>query len=570
MGKRQWIDLILNGWASLGILFCQLALVAICLWKFEGLWFWLALVFGFVAFSLTAAIRQVVGNGAGIVRLSRALEAASGDCADIANNVEVPNKGLVRTLAIQYNTFLERLRTSFERQQRLNMQIAYVGADARKLATAARDHASEQEQVSALNFQASDQNSKGIEELASHSTLIADVNSRHLESAKGSLQDLDEVSNGINDVAEMMQGFENSIGELVKSAESIRGLLDTVQSFAAQTNMLALNAAIEAARAGEQGRGFAVVADEVRSLAGKVGGAADQIDEIVGRMSTAVTKATNGTHEVVERTGKARDIIASSVERFNLMVSDFAASHNDLLMVSAAIEEISANNRETLERSQKIRDLGQRIHTDLDRAFNHADIMSHTTNQAVRDYVRMRIGRGVLEPVIDIIDERKLQLENMFGELLDRGIDVFSRTYTPIPNTDPPQFTTVWSEPLQQILQGPMDAWYEKTKHQGVNFCMPVDDHGYVAVNRSGLSKPRTGNVEVDRAQSRVKYFAVVGKRVEENRKITDIALSTFTVIDGSILFSMARPLIVRGKRWGTINIGISPDVFGIEDSKSA
>jgi methyl-accepting chemotaxis protein len=566
MGKHQWIDLILNGWASLGILACQLGLVGICIWQLEGVWLISAIVLGFVAFGLTAAIRQVVGNGAGIVRLSRALEFASADCADISKDVEVPSKGLVRTLAIQYNTFLERLRSSFERQQRLNMQIAYVGADARKLATAAREDSVEQEKASALNFQASNQSTQGIEELAAHSTLIAEVNSRHLDSAKGSLQDLDEVAKGINAVSEMMQGFENSIGELVESAESIRELLDTVQSFAAQTNMLALNAAIEAARAGDQGRGFAVVADEVRNLAGKVGGAADQIDEIVARMSNAVGQATQGTHEVVERTGKAKDIIATSVERFNTMVNDFAASHSDLLMVSTAIEEISANNRESLERSQRIRDLGQRIHNDLDRAFNHADVMSHTTNQAVHDYVRMRIGRGVLEPVIDLIDERKRELETMLGQLLGRGIDVFDRRYDPIRNTEPPQFNTVWTEPLRGLLQTKMDSWYAQGKNQGINFCMPIDDHGYVAVNRSELSKPRTGDPEIDRAQSRVKYFAVDKQRAEANRKITDIALSTFTIINGQIVFSMAKPLLVRGRRWGTVNVGIMPKVFGIEN----
>ena len=569
MEKRQGIDLILNGWASLGILLCQLAMLALCVWQLHGLWMWVAVALGLGAFALTATIRHVVGNGAGIVRLSRALELASAECSDISHNVDVPSKGLVRTLAIQYNTFVERLRSSYERQQQLNMQIAYVGADARKLAMSAREHAQEQEQVSALNFQANDQSNKGIEELAAHSSGLAEVNSRHLESAKHSLQDLDEVATGINALAAMMQGFENSISELVQSADNIRGLLDTVQSFAAQTNMLALNAAIEAARAGEQGRGFAVVADEVRSLAGKVGGAADQIDAIVGHMSGAVTRATEGTHEVVEQTEKACAIIASSKERFNAMVNDFAASHDDLLMVNTAIEEISASNRETLQRSQHIRDLGQRIHGDLDLAYHHADIMNLTTSLAVRDYVHLRIGRGVLEPIIDLIDQRKLDLEKMLSDLLDRGVNVFDRAYQPIANTDPPQFKTSWTEPLRNVLQGPMDSWYEQNKHKGINYLLPLDDHGYVAVNRSDLSKPRTGNPEIDRAQSRVMYFAVDKKRAESNRKITDISLSTFLVVNGQINFSLSKPLFVQGRRWGTVSIGILPSAFGIEE-KSA
>jgi methyl-accepting chemotaxis protein len=182
--------------------------------------------------------------------------------------------------------------------------------------------------------------------------------------------------------------------------------------------------------------------------------------------------------------------------------------------------------------------------------------------------VRLRIGRGVLEPVIDLIDERKQELESMLSGLLDRGIDVFDRHYDPIPNTDPAQFNTTWSEPLRVLLQTKMDNWYTQYKNQGINFCMPIDDHGFVAVNRTELSKPRTGNPEIDRAQSRVKYFAVDKQRVEANRTITDIALSTFTIINGQIVFSMAKPLMVKGRRWGTVNIGIMPSVFGIETDR--
>ncbi|WP_354473171.1 methyl-accepting chemotaxis protein [Lysinibacillus parviboronicapiens] len=39
-------------------------------------------------------------------------------------------------------------------------------------------------------------------------------------------------------------------------AESIKGIVKTIQDSASQTNSLALNAAIEAARAFEYGRGF--------------------------------------------------------------------------------------------------------------------------------------------------------------------------------------------------------------------------------------------------------------------------------------------------------------------------
>ena len=523
-----------------------------------------------IAVSLLAATVSFVIQSA-IVKPINAVVAALKDIAqgegDLTRRINTHSHDEVGELATWFNTFIEKIQTVISdfsgTASALNDNAEKLSGTAKETEKGIVSQQSEIQQVVAA-----------VREMAAVVEDVADNVSQTANNAEGADA---EAKNGYAVVTRTMKQIEELSADIVAAADvidrlrqetdNIGSVLDVIRGIAEQTNLLALNAAIEAARAGEQGRGFAVVADEVRSLAGKVGGAADQIDEIVGRMTKAVQSATDGTHAVVERTANARDIIEATVQRFNSMVSDFESSHGDLLMVSTAIEEISANNRETLGRSQTIRDLGQRIHKDLDKAFDHADVMSHTTNQAVRDYVRMRIGRGVLEPVIDLIDERKLELEQMLTQLLDRGIDVFDRNYQPIPSTDPPQFTTVWSAPLREILQNKMDAWYQQYQHKGINYCMPIDDGGFVAVNRSELSKPRTGNPEVDRQQSRVSYFAVDKQRAASNKKIDDIALSTFTILNGQIVFSLARPLVVRGRRWGTVNIGIMPSVFGIDEN---
>jgi len=562
--KITLTQLVLNGRASLVLLLCQMALLGIAFWFAPGGWKVAVVGLGLIAFFVTFAIRHIVGNGAGIVRMVEALRRANQDVADISRDVPVPDKGLVRDLAEQYNRFMARLRDSFEHQQQLNVLIAYTGADARKVATSAREDTAEQERVSELNFQSSDEVSRAIQELARRSTDVTAVNSRNLEAAKGSLAEFNEVLENIGKVVTTMRHFESTVEELAASSTSIRELLGTVQSFSAQTNMLALNAAIEAARAGEQGRGFAVVADEVRVLAGKVGGAADQIDELVERMGKAVAQATHGTHEAVEHTEDAHSTIISSTERFEAMVKDFETTHSDMLMVSSAVEEMSVTNQESLERSTQIRELGRRIHREMDRMFTHADMMRDNSNAAMRDYSSMRIGRGKLEQVIELLDERKAIVIDIFERLMDRGIDVFDRNYRPIPDTDPQQYDIQWGEPLRRELQPLMDQWYHQTPIEGYNFCMPVDDHGFVAVNRSELSKPRTGDPEVDRAQSRHMYFAMDRKRAEENRKIQEIRITTFTIINGTIVFSIARPLHVRGRRWGTMNLGLTPEALGI------
>ncbi len=565
MKKLKWTDLVLNGWASLGIVVSQLGLLSICILLSDGWIRALAIFLGVVGLFITAMIRHLVGNGGGIVRVLEALERANQKVSDISLDVEVPSKGMVKDLALQYNEFMERLRATFDRQQKLNVRIAYIGADARNLATATRNETSQQETVSELNFQSSDQVARSLDELTQRSTMLADMNSRNLNSARGSLAEFTEVLSDIEQVAEMMGGFEGKVTELVASSDSIRELLNTVQSFAAQTNMLALNAAIEAARAGEQGRGFAVVADEVRALAGKVGGAADQIDELVDRMGTAVRQAAEGTHGVVENTGQALKTISASTERFQEMVNDFESSHADLLMVSSAVEELAITNRESLERSNQIRELGRRIHDGMEQAFAHADEMNETTNQAVDDYLSIHIGRGGLETAIDLLRKREKIVAKMLSEILDSGIDVFDRNHIPIPNTDPQQYNVQWAEPLKKMLQPLMDQWFHNSEIKGLYFCLPVDDGGFIAVNRSELSHPQVGDPEIDRKRGREKYIASDKKRQELLKTVNTVHISTFTVISGVIVFDLIIPLYVQGRRWGTMNIGLQAEAFDLK-----
>lgn len=73
----------------------------------------------------------------------------------------------------------------------------------------------------------------------------------------------------MRNLSQMIQTTHVQVNLLTQSSIKVTGIIEIINSLAAQTNVLALNAAIEAARAGEAGRGFSVVADEVRSLAQK-------------------------------------------------------------------------------------------------------------------------------------------------------------------------------------------------------------------------------------------------------------------------------------------------------------
>jgi methyl-accepting chemotaxis protein len=175
--------------------------------------------------------------------------------------------------------------------------------------------------------------------------------------------------------SEAMSGLEG------KSSQ-IGSIVQRITEIAEQTNLLALNAAIEAARAGEQGKGFAVVAEEVRRLAENAGGAAREIDGLIGEIQAEtravvqiVSEGAARTEEgvaTVERTREAFQRIDGAVEAVGARIAEIAAAteqiaaeaqraEGDIAEVasvaeesSASAEQVSASTEQTSASTQEI------------------------------------------------------------------------------------------------------------------------------------------------------------------------------------------------------------------------
>jgi len=103
-------------------------------------------------------------------------------------------------------------------------------------------------------------------------------------------------------VVEQVKTAEGKMDELANTGTRIQHITTSINTIAEQTNLLALNAAIEAARAGEHGRGFAVVADEVRQLAYRASEATQEINGIIGQLTSLINENSQAMVAIVERT----------------------------------------------------------------------------------------------------------------------------------------------------------------------------------------------------------------------------------------------------------------------------
>ncbi|WP_460238362.1 methyl-accepting chemotaxis protein [Aurantivibrio plasticivorans] len=446
-----------------------------------------------------------------------------------------------------------------------SLRIATASAEARELGDKSQKNAARQAELSDVIFQANDETNVALQELSKRTSGITEANNINLDAAKHSLQEMERALTHVQASSQVMGDFNSTVSRLVTTSDSIRTILDTVQGFAAQTNMLALNAAIEAARAGEHGRGFAVVADEVRGLAGKVGHAADQINELVEEMSGAVTKTAESTQSAASSTEDANQAITLTVSEFEQMMDKFEHTNQDLLLVSSTIEELSLTNAEGLQRAREIRDLGDDIRSNMGEIFVQTDVMRDTTNIALQQLAKFRTRDGVIEPLVQVLFERREVVVNVLNELLNEGVDIFDRNYRKVEGSNMGKYDVSYREPLARKLQHILDEWHTPENNKGALYWLPSDDQTYVCINRSEVSQPETGDIQYDAAHSRYMFFSITNEQEKRNAAdCGEISMGSLVIPGGMIVITIFVPIVVQGKRWGIFSLGVLPAALGL------
>ncbi len=140
----------------------------------------------------------------------------------------------------------------------------------------------------------------------------------------------DRAENGVSVVREAMA----AMGNIEKSSENVRHIIEVIDDIAFQTNLLALNAGVEAARAGEAGKGFAVVASEVRSLAQRSSASAREISTLITESASHVGEGSR----LVKSTGELLEEILGNTVDLQELMSEIASAAREQ---ASGIQEIN-------------------------------------------------------------------------------------------------------------------------------------------------------------------------------------------------------------------------------------
>tara|TARA_B100001059_G_C17812283_1_gene573010 strand:- start:34 stop:1755 length:1722 start_codon:yes stop_codon:yes gene_type:complete len=543
----------------IALLACELFFFVALISISDGILFWVAIAMVVPTLFLTwQALPASTSAGQSIGSL---LKKINGEQIDLRSH---PQTDMDET-SYEFAELNRRLRSVMLDLQQNSLATAIASANSRLLSERAANDATQQRTLAEHIFHASEQTTTALQDLSLRATGVTQVNTRNLEMALDSKVRLADARDKMKLINSAMSGFQKNISDLDATSSQVRDILKTVQDFSAQTNMLALNAAIEAARAGEQGRGFAVVADEVRNLSFKVGNAAEQISQLMEKMTTAMAGAEQQTRGMLEQTEATGVAVSGAADQFDTLVDDFQHTNDDLLRVSSALDELTVSNAETLQHGSNIRQLSETICQHMENAFTQADSLRDNTNLALRSLASFRLGEGHLEAVTELLISRRHALEERLSSIASSGVDLFDQHYTPIAGTNPPKHDVSWADSFIKQVRPLLDEW-DKGGQDGVVYTAAVNEKGYLATSRSASSKPPTGDVKIDAAQSNYKRFAVSNDNdLRIMASCTHINMGTF-LLPGThiVVFVLYVPLFVKGRRWGTMSAAVMPATLGV------
>jgi methyl-accepting chemotaxis protein len=479
---------------------------------------------------------------------------------DFSRDIQLDTHDEIRRLADGFNRFSGEIRDILDQSKRLGLSIAVGSTRTNKLAADSVLDTQRQGELSGRITRTSQEVADAVGDIARVTGHIRDTTLENLESARMTRLELLEADAGMATTNQRLVDFQDLVARLSERSERIGDVVQLIEGVSSQTQLLALNASIEAAHAGEAGKGFAVVADEVRKLSESVGQAAEEISQNLGSMLQDVNQTTQGIQGITMDFRGTSAILGRASEHFAKLVLEFEENTAQLRGATTAVEGISGTSVEIHHQAEDIQGLSREAQERLQESTRFSGDMNRATEKLLELVSRFRTGTGELEVVIQRATHWRDAMQDRIQQLASRGIDVFDRTYQPIPHTDPQKYLTCYSDLFAREFQAMVD---EARRDLASNYAVPVDVNGYLPVHHSEVSMPVTGDPRVDLLKSRhQRIFFHVETEKRRAKNTESFLLQTYMRDTGEILNDLSMPIHIDGRHWGAIVTGFKPERF--------
>jgi methyl-accepting chemotaxis protein len=370
-------------------------------------------------------------------------------------------------------------------------------------------------------------------------------------------------------LADAVERVEKRLAAIGVSLDEVAGISSSIEAIARQTNLLALNATIEAARAGAAGKGFAVVAGEVKALAGqtrqatlKIGATVDTLSGQIASLlsdSTSAAKGAKATRQGAQVIEQAVDRVSQSFSKVAELSGTIAASARvNLQHCNTLITEVDTLDADIAASSVKVRKANDRFAEVLD-----------LVAQAVDEIATAGV-RTADTPYLDATKELAARIMASFDEALERGeitmAELFDENFVAIPNTNPRQFLTKYTEMCDRRLPAIIEPYLQLLPN--VQYALGIGPQNYLPTHHRQYSKPQGPDPAWNAANCRNRMmhkhqrtFTVAKNRANDgDDKIGSVRLFTRRRDFGAGQYQMVKtavsPLWIRGRHWGPASIG--------------
>ncbi len=489
-----------------------------------------------------------------VTYMTRALEEIANGEGDLSKDLPLLTHDEIRTLASTCNRFLAKQREIISNVQALTVHIAVESARSLKNISDSSDSATHQARFAKEVMDESNVAVGRIEEVSHQTQGISSTTAQNLSMARDSYSELLEVTGNISEISRSLGEFSTLVSALNERSSSIKSIVGLIQQISSQTNLLALNAAIEAARAGESGRGFAVVADEVRTLAQNVSRATDDISQNIDAMLLEVSSTHAQTTQISQSAQETQKVVERASGHFESMIVDFESTNGKLADIAGHIQQFADANTGINQRVTRIYADSQSIDQRMQHSAAATRDLSGVAEKVQTLLGKFVLGHGALDAAITRASECRDTLQVRLAAAQREGLNLFDQSYKVIPNTDPKQYLTSYTERFAQICQEECDKLTKGTIGGKVSFI--VDSKGYCPVNNSWVSKKPTGDRAVDLPVCRNKrmFADPIGLRAASNTQ--RFLLQTYLRDTGEIMTEIDVPFFFEGRHWGNLRMG--------------
>lgn len=492
--------------------------------------------------------------------ITEGLHALTHGGGDLTRDFAISGKDDIARLTEGINTLVTWLRemvsTLYQQGEQVAVKVCEMSRTTRETVQTAEQQKTEAVAVAV----AAEEMASTLNGVANNTHSAADVATSVNSSANSGMQAVAKACDCMEDIKQSVEVTRDTVERLTRSSEKIGEIAGLIEDIADQTNLLALNAAIEAARAGEHGRGFAVVADEVKNLSAKTAASTREISGIISAIRQESQQAVQAMHNEYVRVEDGVTTARAAREGL-IQILQLAGESTDMInQIATATEEQSVVTSEITDKIQHISGMAQDVNQEMlatektllglsevaELIFSSVGSFSVGTYHDQKRTIALAFRDRVVEALEQAMARGEISLEQLF-----------SRTYLPIPKTDPPKYSTAYDALFEKIISPIQEEVIAANPDLATSTVF--DDHGYLPCHLKKFSKPLTGNKEIDQVQNRTKLIFTDRTSVRACKNTNPFLLQTFMRVSGEVIIDLACPVFIRGRHWGAVRIGYSP-----------